>query len=143
MQRYNGIPPYQETQNYVVKIRGYYNEYAAQISGADQTGTLSLEEITISEMSNISDAAMSYSGHSQDILIQSLSRLQEILRRIPAAASSKEAIDLNSYAKAEVARMAAVLIRLMAAKRMAEWAQYGSTFAAYARDEEFFEGINQ
>ena len=48
VQRYNGIPPYEETQNYVVKIRGYYNEYAAQISGADQTGTLSLEEITIS-----------------------------------------------------------------------------------------------
>ena len=143
VQKYNGIPPFEETQNYVVKISGYYNEYAAQITGAEQTGTLALEDITIAEMSNISDAAMSYAGHSQQTLIQSLSRLQEILKRIPAAASAKEAMDLNSYAKAEVARMAAVLTRLQAAKRKAEWAQYGTIYAAYARDRQFFEGLTE
>lgn len=142
VQKYNGIPPYKETQNYVVKISGYYNEYAAQIGGADQIGTLALEDIAISELSNISDASMSYANHSQQTLILSLSRLQEVMERIPNAASAKEAMDLNSYAKSEVARMGAVLTRLLAAKRMAEWAQYGSTFAAYARDEKFFEGID-
>lgn len=141
--KYDGIPPYEETQNYVVKISGYYNEYAAQISGADQIGTLALEDIALSEVSNISDAAISYAGHSQELLIQSLSRLQEILKRIPAAASSKEAMDLNSYAKAEVTRMAAVLTRLLAAKRKAEWAQYGTLYAAYARDDAFFEGLTK
>ncbi|SFL70253.1 Transglycosylase SLT domain-containing protein [Loktanella salsilacus] len=141
--KYDGIPPYRETQDYVKKISGFYNTYAAQISGADQTGTLALEDISISEMSNISDAAMSYAGYSQEILIQSLSRLQEILRRISLSASAKEAMDLNSYAKAEVTRMAGVLTRLMAVKRKAEWAQYGMLFAAYARDREFFEGVTR
>lgn len=141
--KYSGIPPYRETQDYVVRITGYYNIYAAQMSGADQVGTLALEDIALAEMSNISDAAISYAGHSQEILIQSLSRLQEILKKIPAAASSKEAMNLNSYAKAEVARMAVVLTRLLAAKRKAEWAQYGSIYAAYARDHEFFEGLTR
>jgi hypothetical protein len=141
--KYDGIPPYRETQDYVKKISGFYNVYAAQISGADQIGTLALADISISEMSNISDAAISYAGYSQEILIQSLSRLQEILRRISLSASAKEAMDLNSYAKAEVTRMAGVLTRLMAVKRKAEWAQYGTLFAAYARDREFFEGVTR
>jgi len=141
--KYNGIPPYAETRDYVKKISGFYNVYAARISGADQTGTLALDDMSISELSNISDAAMSYAGYSQEILIQSLSRLQEILRRMSMSASAKEAMDLNSYAKAEVTRMAAVMNRLLAAKRKAEWAQYGTLFAAYARDREFFEGISQ
>jgi len=139
--KYSGIPPYRETQDYVVKIRGYYNEYAAQIGGADQIGTLTPADMALSEMSNISDAAISYAGHSQEILIQSLSRLQEILKKIPASASAKEAMNLNSYAKAEIARMGAVLTRLLAAKRRAEWAQYSTIFAAYARDREFFGGL--
>ena len=42
VQRYNGIPPYEETQNYVVKIRGYYNEYCllyTSPSPRDQRGS--------------------------------------------------------------------------------------------------------
>ena len=141
--KYNGIPPYRETQDYVVRITAHYNRYAAQMNGADQVGTFDPADIAISEMSNVSDAAISYAGYSQEILIQSLSRLQEILKKISFAASAKEAMDLNSYAKAEVARMSAVMTRLLAAKRKAEWAQYGSIYAAYARDHEFFEGLTQ
>jgi len=141
--KYNGIPPYRETQDYVVRITGYYNRYAAQMGGVEQVGTLDPADMAISEMSNISDAAISYAGHSQEILIQSLSRLQEILKRISFAASAKEAMDLNTYAKAEVARMSAVVTRLLAAKRKAEWAQYGAIYAAYARDHQFFEGLTQ
>ena len=141
--KYNGIPPYRETQDYVVRVTGYYNEYAARMSGADQVGTLAPEDLALAELSNISDAAISYAGHSQEILIQSLSRLQEILKKISASASAKEAMDLNTYAKAEVARMSAVLTRLMAAKRRAEWAQYSTIYAAYARDQKFMEGLTQ
>ena len=140
--KYGGIPPYAETQDYVVKITGYYNDYAARISGAEQVGTMTQAEMAIAETSNISDAAISYAGDSQLILIQSLERLERILLELTKTASAKEAVDLNTYAKAEVARMAAVLLRLQAAKRKAEWAQYGSLFSAYARDDKFFEGVN-
>lgn len=138
VQKYNGIPPYAETQDYVIKITANYNRYASQIVGADQIGTLSPQDMAIAEMSNIGDAAISYAGENQLILIQALERLQRILSEIPATASAKEAMDLNTYAKAEVAKMAAVMVRLTAAKRKAEWAQYGTLFAAYARDREFF-----
>lgn len=137
--KYNGIPPYAETQNYVVKIRGYYNEYAAQITGADMLGTLSPSDMAIAESSNIADAGIHYSNHSSEILVQSLTRLKEILRRSGATPSVKEAMDLNTAARLELARMSAVLTRLLAAKRKVEWAQYGTLFAAYARDAEFLD----
>ncbi len=141
--KYGGVPPFAETQDYIVRISGFYNTYAAKITGAEQVGTLTAQDMAIAETSNIADAAMLYAGSSQDILIQSLTRLQDILREIPKTGSAKEAMDLNSYAKAEVARMSAILTRLVAAKRKAEWAQYGRLFAAYARDDEYFTGVSQ
>ena len=138
VQKYNGIPPYKETQNYVVKITGYYNRYAARMDGnAQAVGTLDPRDMVIAEASNLSDAAMGYAAVSMNTMHGSMTRLKEILLQVEATGSVKTAMDLNSYARAEVARMAVILARLQAVQRKVEAARYALLLEAYARDEDY------
>ena len=135
--KYGGIPPYKETQNYVRSIRAHYNKYAVKISGVDSLGTLSPSDMARAELSNISDAGLHYGMFSTEILVQSLSRVEDLLRRVPTTSTVLEAMQLNAYLRAEVTRMTYVLARLNAAQRQIEAARFAPLFAAYARDEEF------
>lgn len=138
VQKYNGIPPYKETQNYVVKITGYYNRYAARMDGnAQAVGTLDPRDMVIAEASNLSDAAMGYAAVSMNTMHGSMTRLKEILLQVEATGSVKTAMDLNSYARAEVARMAVILARLQAVQRKVEAARTALLLEAYARDEDY------
>lgn len=138
VQKYGGVPPYAETQDYVQKIAGYYNRYASRMGGDAATiGTLDPRDMVIAESSNISDAALSYATVSMDSMHGSMERLRAILMQIEGTQSVKTAMDLNTYARAEVARMAAVLTRLQAVKRKAEAARYALLWEAYARDEDY------
>ena len=139
VQKYNGIPPYRETQDYVVKITGYYNRYAARVSGVDTEGTLDPRDMVIAETSNVADAGMHYGVHASDQITASLTRLREIATRIPATASAKEAMDLNTYARIEVARIGAMVARLKAAKAEVERGRYALLLQAYAEDETFLQ----
>lgn len=138
VQKYGGIPPYAETQDYVVKITGYYNRYAARMGGdAAMIGTLDPRDMVIAEASNISDAALGYATWSMDSMHGSMTRLQAILMQIEGTGSVKTAMDLNTYARAEVARMAAVQTRLQVVARKAEAARYALLWEAYARDDAY------
>ena len=138
VQKYNGIPPYKETQNYVVKITGYYNRYAARMDGnAEAVGTLDPRDMVIAEASNLSDAAMGYAAVSMNTMHGSMTRLREILVQVEATGSVKTAMDLNTYTRAEVARMAVILARLQAVQRKVEAARYALLLEAYARDEDY------
>ena len=140
VQKYNGIPPYEETQNYVVKITGYYNRYAARMDGnAAAVGTLDPGDMAIAEASNVSDAAMGYAAVSMNTMHGSMTRLREILVRVEATGSVKTAMDLNTYARAEVARMAVILARLQAVQRKVEAARIALLLEAYARDEDYLQ----
>ena len=135
---YNGIPPYKETQNYVVRITGYYNRYAARMDGnAEAVGTLDTSDMVIAEASNISDAALGYAAYSMNTMHGSMTRLKEILLQVEHTGSVKTAMDLNTYSRAEVARMAAILTRLQAVQRKVEAARTALLLEAYARDEEY------
>jgi hypothetical protein len=134
---YGGIPPFKETQDYVVRISAFYNVYASQITGVDMAGTLTPDELMIAQTSNISDAGMHYANFSAQQLTQSLTRVRGILQQIPHTRSVKEAMDLNTYMRAELVRMSAVLVRLKAARRKVEAQQYAMIWAALARDEKF------
>ncbi|MTE01699.1 transglycosylase SLT domain-containing protein [Paracoccus sp. YIM 132242] len=138
VQKYNGIPPYKETQNYVVKITGYYNRYAARMGGnAAAVGTLDPRDMVIADASNLSDAAMGYAAVSMNTMHGSMTRLRQILMQVEDTGSVKNAMDLNTYARAEVARMAVILARLQAVQRKVEAARTALTLEAYARDEEY------
>ena len=138
VQKHGGIPPYAETQDYVVKITGYYNRYAARMGGdAAMIGTLDPRDMVIAEASNISDAALGYATWSMDSMHGAMTRLQAILMQVEGTGSVKTAMDLNTYARAEVARMAAVQTRLQVVARKAEAARYALLWEAYARDEDY------
>lgn len=137
VQQYGGIPPYRETQDYVVKITANYNSYASRIEGVDTVGTLDPADMVIAESSNIADAGLHYGMHSSLILTESMTRLKAIIERIPTTGSVKEAMDLNTYARAEVTRIAYVLQRLAAVRVKVEQARYALLLQAYAEDELF------
>lgn len=139
VQQYNGIPPYAETQNYVQKIRANYQRYASRITGADDLGTLDPKDVVIAESSNVADAGMHYATASMDTMHASATRLRNLVARIPQTGSVKEAMDLNTYARAEVTRMAAMLSRLQATSRKVEAARYALLLEAYAEDEKYLQ----
>lgn len=135
--KYDGIPPYKETQNYVVRISGFYNTYASRVSGADTVGTLDPKDMVIAEASNVADAGWHYGASSAETMTAAASRLRSIVARIESTTSVKEAMDLNTYARAEVARMAAIVTRLEATQRQVEAARNALLLEAYAEDQEF------
>jgi hypothetical protein len=135
--RYGGIPPFEETQDYVVRITGFFNAYAGKITGVDQVGTFDPRDMAIAEASNTSDAGLHY-GMAASIEIEaSLQRLRSIIERIPTTKSTKEALDLNSYARAEAVRIGLMVERVKAARVKVDQARYALWLQAYAIDAPF------
>lgn len=140
VQKYGGIPPYRETQDYVVKISGYYDRYAARMNGAaDAVGTLDPKDLAIAEASNIADAGMHYAAHSMETMSASATRLRSILVQIEGTSSVKESMDLNTYARGEVARMGNILLRLAAAQRKIEASRHALQIQALIEDEHYLQ----
>jgi hypothetical protein len=135
--KYGGIPPFEETQNYVVRITGFFNAYAGKITGVDQVGTFDPRDMAIAEASNTSDAGLHYGMHASVEIEASLKRLRSIIERIPTTKSTKEALDLNSYARAEAVRIGLMVERVKAARAKVDQARYALWLQAYAVDATF------
>ena len=119
---YGGVPPFVETQGYVRNITKFYNEYLAVVGGADALGTLSPSDMTLAEYSNTSDASTYYGADSHASIQQVVARLASIITQIDEQPNAKAAIELNTYARAEVARILTMRTRLMAANQVREGA---------------------
>lgn len=137
VQKYGGIPPYQETQDYVVRITANYNAYALRTLGVDTVGTLDPADMVIAEASNVADAGLHYGMESAAILAEAMGRLKLIVEKIPNTTTTKEALDLNTYARAEVVRIADTVARLKAARAKVDAARNALLLQAYAADAEF------
>ena len=135
--KYGGIPPFKETQDYVVRITGFFNAYAAKISGIDQVGTFDPRDMAIATASNVSDAGLHYGMEASLEIEASLKRLRAIIEKIPTTKSAKEALDLNTYARAEAVRIALMVDRVKAARVKVDQARYALWIEAYARDATF------
>jgi hypothetical protein len=135
--KYGGIPPFEETQNYVVRITGFFNAYAGKITGVDQVGTFDPRDMAIAEASNTADAGLHYGMHASVEIEASLKRLRSIIERIPTTKSTKEALDLNSYARAEAVRIGLMVERVKAARVKVDQARYALWLQAYAIDATF------
>ncbi|MEP4194277.1 MAG: transglycosylase SLT domain-containing protein [Aliishimia sp.] len=117
---YGGVPPFKETQGYVRNISRFYNEYLAVVGGADALGTLTPADMALAEYSNISDASLYYAADAHATTQQVINRLAAIIRQINTQPNVKAAIELNTYARAEIARILSLRVRLMAANQMRE-----------------------
>ncbi|KIC08827.1 lytic transglycosylase [Leisingera sp. ANG-M1] len=115
---YGGVPPFSETQGYVRNVTRFYNEYLAVVGGADALGTLSPSDMALAEYSNTSDAAAYYGAASHATAEQVTARLASIIRQIDAQPNAKAALELNTYARAEIARILTMRARLMAASQI-------------------------
>lgn len=135
--KYGGIPPFKETQDYVVRITGFFNAYAAKISGIDQVGTFDPRDMAIATASNVSDAGLHYGMEASLEIEASLKRLRVLIENIPTTKSAKEALDLNTYARAEAVRIALLVDRVKAARVKVDQARYALWIEAYARDATF------
>jgi hypothetical protein len=135
--KYGGIPPFEETQNYVVRITGFFNAYAGKITGVDQVGTFDPRDMAIAEASNTADAGLHYGMAASLEIEASLKRLRSIVERIPTTKSTKEALDLNSYARAEAVRIGLMVERVKAARVKVDQARYALWLQAYAIDATF------
>jgi hypothetical protein len=135
--KYGGIPPFEETQNYVVRITGFFNAYAGKITGVDQVGTFDTRDMAIAEASNTADAGLHYGMAASLEIEASLKRLRSIIERIPTTKSTKEALDLNSYARAEAVRIGLMVERVKAARVKVDQARYALWLQAYAIDATF------
>ncbi len=135
--KYGGIPPFKETQDYVARITGFFNTYAGKITGVDQVGTFDPRDLAISDASNTSDAGLHYGMEASAEIEACLKRLRAIIERIPTTKSVKEAMDLNSYARAEAARIALMVQRVKAARMKVDQARSALWLQAYAVDAKF------
>jgi hypothetical protein len=135
--KYGGIPPFKETQDYVVRITGFFNAYAGRISGIDQVGTFDPRDMAIATASNVSDAGLHYGMEASLEIEASLKRLRVLIEKIPTTKSAKEALDLNTYARAEAVRIALMVDRVKAARVKVDQARYALWIEPYARDATF------
>ena len=135
--KYGGIPPFRETQNYVRRIRGYYEEYLGQITSADMTGSLDGFEGASARWGNLADASIGYGEHLNEQINDGMKRIAGLLKRAKPG-SAKEAVDYNTYMLAERARLMALTLRLRAARVKVDAAESMVEAADLYRQLEFW-----
>jgi len=59
------VPPFEETQTYVRRINGYYNDYLGTITGVDMTGSLAGFDGASAAWGNWADASVGYGAYME------------------------------------------------------------------------------
>lgn len=139
VQNYGGVPPFSETQHYVQVIPQKYNEYLRTVGGPDALGTIEPILAAGSQFSLTADAAMIYGAHSMELARLSAERLHAIVGQISSASDVQEAMALNSYARAELARLLTMTMRLRAADLQTISAEQVAAAMEIAHERQFMD----
>ncbi|MCI5039209.1 MAG: lytic transglycosylase domain-containing protein [Donghicola eburneus] len=139
VQRYRGVPPFAETQHYVQVIPERYNLYLARVGGVDALGTIDPVLLANSTMSLTSFGAGVYGDYSLVSVQAAALRVQDIITRIGETDDIHAAMSLNTYARAELARLIAIRTRLKAAHTRPLSAAELAMAAAQAREQDFMQ----
>ena len=139
VQRYGGVPPFAETQHYVQVIPERYNLYLARVGGVDALGTIDPVLLANSTMGLTSFSAGIYGDYSMVSVRAAALRVQDIISRIGETDDIHAAMSLNTYARAELARLIAIRTRLKAAHTRPLGAAELAMAAAQAREQDFMQ----
>lgn len=139
VQRYGGVPPFAETQHYVQVIPERYNLYLARVGGVDALGTIDPVLLANSTMSLTSFGAGIYGDYSMVSVRAAALRVQDIITRIGETDDIHAAMSLNTYARAELARLVAIRTRLKAAHTRPLGAAELAMAAAQVREQDFMQ----
>ena len=119
---YGGVPPFEETRGYVERITRYYDKYLSTIGEPGALGTIDAADFALAEYANVSGAASTYAAGSHGSASRGVARLRAIVDGIDAQPDVSAAVAHNTYARAELGRVLAMRLRLMAARGVREGA---------------------
>jgi len=139
VQRFGGVPPFAETQHYVQVIPERYNLYLARVGGVDAFSTIDPVLLANSTMSLTSFGAGVYGDYSLVSVQAAAQRVQDMISRIGETDDIHAAMSLNTYARAELARLIAIRTRLKAAHTRPLSATELAMAAAQAREQDFMQ----
>ena len=139
VQRYGGVPPFAETQHYVQVIPERYNLYLTRVGGIDALGTIDPVLLANASMSLSAHGSGIYGDYSLVSVRAAALRIQDIITRIAQTEDIHAAMSLNTYARAELARLMAIRTRLKAAGTRPLSAQALALAAAQAREQQFLQ----
>lgn len=137
VEKYGGVPPFEETRGYVKAIPAKYNSYLAAVGGIDALGTIDPVLLAGATLSLTADAALVYAGHSEAMIASAAERLRGIILRIRQTADPVEAMSLNTYARAEVGRLLVMSLRLQAAHTKPLSAEQMAMAASHAAERDY------
>ncbi|MDT0684671.1 lytic transglycosylase domain-containing protein [Roseicyclus sp. F158] len=139
VQNYGGVPPFEETQHYVQVIPERYNHYLEIIGGVDALGTIDPVTLANSTMSMTAYGSGVYGDYSLTSVQAAAARVSAIIERIGETEDVQEAYALNTYARAELARLVAIRTRLKAAQTRALSAEQVAMAARAAQERAFMD----
>ena len=139
--KYGGVPPFKETQHYVQVIPAKYNEYLAKIGGVDALGTIDPVLATGANFAIAADGSASYSASAAEIAVIA-QRLKDIILKMKANENPSQAWVLNNYARAEMARIMALQVRVLAVQNKTVAAGAMMEAAAAASERKYMQFSN-
>ena len=139
VQTYGGVPPFAETQHYVVVIPQQYNRYLASVDGIDALGTIDPVLLANASLSFSAHGAGVYGDYSLVSVRAAALRVQDIITRINETEDLHAAVALNTYARAELARLIAIRTRIKAAQTAPLSAEQIAMAAAQAAERDFMD----
>ncbi|MCB5411614.1 lytic transglycosylase domain-containing protein [Pseudogemmobacter faecipullorum] len=139
VQQYSGVPPFAETQNYVVVIPAQYNRYLAMVGGPDALGTIDPVLLANASFSLSAHASGVYGDYSMVSVQAAAQRLHNIISLIGTTEDLQASIALNTYARAELARIVAIRTRLKAAQTQPLSDEQIALAAAQAAERRFMD----
>lgn len=141
--KYGGVPPFKETQHYVQVIPKKYNEYLGMIGGVDALGTIDAVSAAGANLAFTADASASYGSNMAAEIARIAHRLKSILIEMEQNQNPTQAWALNSYARAEMARIMALRVRVLAAETMTVSADVLHEAAIYAEERDYLTFSNE
>jgi hypothetical protein len=124
---------------YVVVIPQQYNRYLAAVGGIDALGTIDPVLLANASFSLSAHGAGVYGDYSLVSVQAAALRVQDIIRRIGETGDLHEAVALNTYARAELARLVAIRARIKAAHTEACSEEQLAMAAAQAAERQYMD----